>query len=151
MHLSATATRRSIGLLILLLALWAGVHGCASPPTRPPAPPSGGHTLALSYTDFQSSVSPILERQGCDAGGDCHGGGIRGTFQLSPATAKDPVFDFDQVVLQVVPVERDSSPILTRPLAIAAGGTPHPYKPFNTAGDSDYMTIRAWILAGVLQ
>jgi len=151
MLLSGTATRRSVGLLILMLALWAGVHGCASSPTRPPSPPSGGQVLVLSYADFQSSVSPVLERQGCDAGGDCHGGGIRGTFQLSPATAKDLIFDFDQVALQIYPTERDSSPILTRPLALTAGGTPHPVKPFAATGDSDYMTIRTWIMAGLLQ
>jgi hypothetical protein len=138
-------------MLLSLLALWGGAHGCASPPTRPPSPPSGGHVLVLSFADFQSSVSPVLERQGCDAGGDCHGGGIRGTFQLSPSTAKDLQFDFDQVVMQAYPTVRDSSPILTRPLAIAAGGTAHPFKPFATTSDPDYVSIRTWIMAGVLQ
>ena len=148
---SGTAPRRSVGLLILLLALWMGMHGCAAPPTRPPAAPSGGQVLVLSFAQFQASVSPVLERQGCDAGGDCHGGGIRGTFQLSPTTAKDLAFDFDQVALQTYPTERESSPILTRPLAIAAGGTPHPVKPFATTSDSDYVAIRTWIMTGVLQ
>ena len=148
---SGTAPRRSAGLLILLLASWAGIHGCATPPTRPPVVPSGGQVLVLSFAQYQASVAPVLERQGCDAGGDCHGGGIRGTFQLSPTTAKDLVFDFDQVCLQTYPVERDSSPILTRPLAITAGGTPHPFKPFATTSDTDYVSIRTWIMAGTLQ
>jgi hypothetical protein len=148
---SGTAPRRSAALLILLLASWAGLHGCATPPTRPVAVPSGGQVLELSFGQFVSTVSPVLERQGCDAGGDCHGGGIRGTFQLSPTTAKDLVFDFNQVVLQTYPTERDSSPILTRPLAIAAGGTPHPIKPFATTSDTDYVAIHTWIMAGVLK
>jgi len=148
---SGTAPRKSAAVLILLLPLWAGLHGCATPPTRPVAVPGGGQVLVLDFSAFQSTVSPILERQGCDAGGDCHGGGIRGTFQLSPATAKDLVLDFNQVVLQTYPTERDSSPILTRPLALAAGGTPHPIKPFATTADTDYVAIHAWIMAGVLK
>ena len=151
MSLSGHTTRRSIVLLLSLTALWGGLHGCAAPPTRPPVPPSGGQVLVLDYAAFQSSVSPILARHGCDADGDCHGGGVRGTFQLSPPTAKDPNFDFNQVVMQIYPTMRDASPILTRPLAIAAGGTPHPFKPFATTGDADYAVIRAWIMAGVLQ
>lgn len=105
----------------------------------------------LSFEGFKTSVSPVLERHGCDAGGDCHGGGPRGTLQLSPVGAKDLQYDFDQVVLQVYPTLRDSSPILTRPLDLAAGGTPHPYKAFASTSDSDYVAIRTWIRAGVLQ
>ena len=51
----------------------------------------------LDYATFISEVEPVLERNGCDAGGDCHGGGIRGTLALSPQGAKDPAFDFVQV------------------------------------------------------
>ena len=133
-----------------LLALSGVLAGCVSP-AAPPQPPGGGQRLVLSFDGFKATVSPVLERNGCDAGGDCHGGGIRGTLQLSPAGAKDLQFDFDQVVLQVYPAARDSSPILTRPLALAAGGIPHPYKPFASIDDTDYITIRQWIHAGVLQ
>jgi hypothetical protein len=150
MRPSGTTARRSVVVVLALLALWGGVHGCVSP-TVPIGPPGGGQHLALSFATFTSTVSPILERQGCDAGGDCHGGGIRGTLQLSPRGAKDLAFDFDQVSMQVYPTSRDLSPILTRPLALAAGGTPHPFKPFASAADSDYIAIRAWIQAGVLQ
>ena len=133
-----------------LLALAAVVAGCISP-AAPARAPSGGQRLVLSFDGFKAAVSPVLERNGCDAGGDCHGGGIRGTLQLSPVGAKDLQFDFDQVVLQVFPTMRDSSAILTRPLALAAGGSPHPYKPFASTADSDYVAIRQWIQAGVLQ
>ena len=137
-------------LAIALCALPGVVLGCSSP-TAPPAPPGGGHTLLLDYTTFEQSVEPILVRQGCDATGDCHGGGIRGTLQLSPPGAKDVRFDFDQAVLQVSTSARSSSPILTKPLAIAAGGTPHSFKPFASTADADYQAILQWIMAGVVQ
>jgi hypothetical protein len=118
----------------------------------PPPPPSGGHTLSLDPTEFAQNVEPVLVQHGCDtvAGGDCHGGGINGTFELSPPTAKDPQFDFDQVSLQVNPAERDSSKILLKPLAndgvLHAGG-----KAFSDVNDPGYQAIHQWIMHGVLQ
>ena len=103
----------------------------------------------LSYAGFVQDVEPALSRRGCDAGGDCHGGGIRGTLELSPSNAKDPQFDFAQVVLEVSTVAPDSSLSLLKPLAIAAGGVPHSFTPFASASDSDYQKIRGWIASGV--
>ena len=105
----------------------------------------------LNESEFNATVEPVLVRQGCDATGDCHGGGIRGTFELSPPGAKNSHFDFLQSSMQVSIVERDSSRLLTQPLALAAGGTPHPYKPFASTSDSDYVAIRQWILDGVIR
>ena len=122
--------------------------GCAAP-TSPPKPPSGGTQLHLDYGAFASGVEPILVAHGCDAGGDCHGGGIRGTLQLSPETAKDTLYDFRQVSLQVTSNFPDQSPILTRPLADSAGGTPHSVKVFADTNDTQWRTIRAWVWAGV--
>jgi hypothetical protein len=133
-----------------VLTVLSFAEGCKSP-TEPPAAPSGGHVLVLSYSTFASQVEPVLMRQGCDATGDCHGGGIRGTLQLSPPGAKDTQFDFNQVILEVYPTERDSSLILTKPLALSAGGVPHSYKPFASVADTDYQAIHGWIMAGVLQ
>jgi len=135
---------------LALFALSLGLPGCSSP-TAPPAPPGGGQRLVLSFDQFQQTVEPVLVRQGCDAGGDCHGGGIRGTLELSPQGAKDVQFDFDQVALQVYATNRESSPILTAPLAAHSGGTPHPYKPFDTTADPDYQAILEWIMAGTVQ
>lgn len=104
---------------------------------------------SLSFEVFAATVEPVLQRHGCDAGGDCHGGGIRGSLQLSPPDAKDARFDFDQVVLQVWAAHPDQSPILTEPLATDAGGTSHAVKPFASTADSGYAAIRGWILAGV--
>ena len=94
-------------------------------------------------------MEPILVAHGCDAGGDCHGGGIRGTLQLSPETAKDTLFDFHQVALQVTSNFPDQSPILTRPLADSEGGTAHSVKVFADTNDTEWRTLRAWVRAGV--
>jgi hypothetical protein len=140
--------RRGIAILLALFAVPLAHHGCASPVESPP-PPGGGVELVLDYDRFVAEVEPVLERHGCDAGGDCHGGGIRGSLALSPAGAKDPAFDFAQVSLQVSPTAIPASPILTEPLALGAGGTPHGVKPFATTDDDDYRAVRAWIEAGV--
>ncbi len=144
-HSSPTPRR-----VLAWLALPASLLGCVSP-TAPPAPPGGGQQLVLSESEFDAHVEPVLVRQGCDATGDCHGGGIRGTFELSPRGAKDAHFDFQQASQQVTITSRDSSRLLTQPLALAAGGTPHPYKPFASTADTDYVAIRQWILAGVVR
>ena len=134
----------------MALVMLAALPGCHDP-VQPPGPPSGGHMLTLDYDEFVTSVAPVLARNGCDAGGDCHGGGIRGTLALSPQGAKDPAFDFAQVSLQVDPIEIDSSHILTKPLALAAGGVPHGVKVFATTADSGYQAIHTWLLHGVLR
>lgn len=141
---------RRAATAMVLLTLPAVVHGCTSP-TAPTQPPGGGTRVVLDYDVYVAEVAPVLHAKGCDAEGDCHGGGIRGSLELSPASAKDLRFDFDQVALQVRPSPRDSSPILTEPLALAAGGTPHGFKPFDNTADPDWQTIRAWVLAGVQQ
>ena len=142
---------RTVVPLALALSVLPGVvQGCSSP-TAPPQPPGGGQRLVLDFAQFEQSVEPVLVAHGCDATGDCHGGGIRGSLELSPPGAKDVRFDFDQVALQVSAATRTASPILTEPLAIAAGGTPHSVKPFDSTSDPDYQAILAWIMAGVPQ
>ena len=141
--------RRTVAPLAIVLGALPGVVSGCSTPTAPPAPPGGGQSLTLDFNQFAQTVDPVLARQGCDATGDCHGGGIRGSLQLSPAGAKDTRFDFDQVVLQVSASSPAASPILTEPLALTAGGTPHSFKPFTSTSDSDYQAILTWIMAGV--
>ena len=139
---------RSIVLLAAgLIALPVLAHGCATP-AEPPTPPGGGSVPELDFALFASEVEPVLVRQGCDATGDCHGGGIRGSLELSPPGAKDVQFDFEQIALQVSATDSPQSPVLTEPLALAAGGTPHAFKPFATTLDSDYQSILGWIEAG---
>lgn len=146
-HSHTTAAPRRCALAILVGSPLVAL-GCVSP-SAPPPPPSGGQAFTPSYADFQAAVEPVLQRHGCDAAGDCHGGGPRGAFELSPAGDKDAAFDFAQVSLQVNAVTPDSSRILTKPLALAAGGVPHQVKPFASTADTEYVAIRGWILAGV--
>jgi hypothetical protein len=127
--------------------LGIGVSGCgsANPAT---SPPTGGAVFELSADLFAATVEPVLVAEGCDAAGDCHGGGIRGTFELSPASAKDIAFDFEQARRQVNPYAPDASPILAKPLAEPIGGAPHSLEPFASVDDPGYAAIRAWIDAG---
>ncbi len=127
------------------LVLTAASLGCSSP-AGPPDPPSGGQDFVLDFDRFQAEVAPVLVEYGCHAA-QCHGGGIRGTYELSPS-GNDPTFDFDQSALQVNPYDRLESPLLTRPLA---GATPHAHEPFADDSDPGYVAIRDWILAGEFQ
>lgn len=145
------ARNRAIASSVLsLLALPGVIAGCSSP-TAPPPPAGGGSVIVLDYDQFTATVAPVLQQHGCDAEGDCHGGGFRGTLRLSPPGAKNLRYDFDQVSLQVSPLQRDSSRILTEPLALEAGGTPHAIKPFATTADSGWQALRAWVDAGVVR
>jgi hypothetical protein len=139
------------GLLGLALLGYPGLFSACRGVTEPPDPPGGGQTYFLGYPQFEATVAPVLSRQGCDADGDCHGGGIRGTLELSPPGDKDLAFDFAQVSLQVNGHDPEASPILTKPLAEAAGGTPHGSKPFADASDPDYQALLTWIKNGSFQ
>jgi hypothetical protein len=128
-------------------ALAAG-HGCDQPSTTSPQPPGGGKSYVLDYAVFESQVDPILTARGCD-NLDCHGGGIRGTFELSPFDDKDLAFDFAQARLQVNGSDPAASSLLQKPLAEEAGGTAHGGgAAFASTGDPDYQALRAWIEAG---
>jgi hypothetical protein len=134
---------------LALLVLPGAWEGCSSP--TQPAPPGGGQSVVYSYDEFAARVEPVLMQRGCDATGDCHGGGIRGTFALSPASAKDVHYDFNQAILQLSASSPSHSALLTQPLADSAGGTPHPYKPFATTADTGYQAILQWAVDGVRQ
>ncbi len=112
-----------------------------------PEPPGGGQEFVLDLASFQANVLPVLTQYGCNAMA-CHGGGIRGTYQLSPVGAPDVAFDFAQTGLQVNPFDPAASPILAEPLASAAGGTTHQLEPFDSIDHPDYITILAWIESG---
>ncbi len=96
---------------------------------------------------FEANVAPILSSYGCD-NLSCHGGGIRGTYELSPPDAKDVAFDFAQSSQQVRGYDFTGSPLLAKPLADDGGTAPHSYEPFATVEDPAYQTILEWISAG---
>jgi len=137
---------RATGVLGLLALAAAG---CQTP-TDPPPPPGGGQEYELDFDAFQQTVAPVLVEYGCHAV-ECHGGGIRGTFELSPPELPDAAFDFAQARLQVNPVEPDRSPLLAKPLAQEAGGEQHSWEPFSTPDHEGYRAIRDWIRSGELR
>jgi hypothetical protein len=144
----------AIGTVAAFLACCAVVCVCAlngcSGPTAGPEPPSGGRAFVLDYNTFATVIDPILTAQGCDNVA-CHGGGIRGTFELSPNTQKNLSLDFSQASLQVTPTDFAASPLLMKPLAESAGGAAHAATPaqFASTDDPDYQAILSWIEAGV--
>ncbi len=71
-----------LGCGALLGALVA--NGCDVSSPREPDPPGGGQSYVLDYDVFVTEIDTILTAQGCD-NLNCHGGGIRGTFELSPS------------------------------------------------------------------
>lgn len=144
--------RPSHSIAVLGLTLLP-VFGCADDPMAPagPEPVGGGQTYVLDAEAFAAIVSPILTRKGCDAGGQCHGDGIRGTYQLSPTSNKDRDFDFTQSALQVDGHDPAASPLLTEPLDPAWGGTVHAVIGFDDTSDPDYQAILAWIEDGEFQ
>ncbi len=120
--------------------------GCGSP-TEPTPPPGGGQEYVLDYDTFVSGVAPVLLQAGCKSL-ECHGGGIRGNYQLSPADASNLTYDYEQTILQVTSFDLDASPILTQPLAAEAGGEPHPHEPFRSPEDPGFLAIQAWVRSG---
>ena len=140
--------RRSDRIEFGLLAMATLVMGCGEDPATTTPIPGGGRDIILDYQQFEQTISPLLTTHGCDAGGNCHGGGIRGTFELSPVDDKDIAFDFAQVELQVSAYAPEESALLLMPLAQAEGGLPHATEPFDSQAHTDYQTILQWILEG---
>lgn len=142
--------RHLLILCFCFAAALAALGGCADDPTGPQEPEAtGGETFVVDYDTFVQAISPILREEGCDAGGDCHGGGIRGTFALSPAQDPDPDFDYEQASLQVRGDSPGASPLLVKPLAPEAGGRPHAVSAFESTDDPHYQAILGWIESGV--
>jgi hypothetical protein len=151
-HMDARGNMKRTALSTLLVgsaALAVAVaSGCERASTTDPTPPSGGQTYVLDYDVFASSIDPLLSAYGCD-NPTCHGGGIRGTFELSPAGNKDFAFDFAQARLQVNGHDPVSSPLIMKPLAPECGGPGHAGGfVFTELDNPDYLAILAWIEAG---
>ena len=139
----------SITGALLLIAVVLG--GCSDASPGDPAPPSGGREYVLDVEAYGTVIAPVLTGKGCDNLA-CHGGGLRGTFQLSPFDDKDLAYDFDQVALHVDPADPAASSLLMKPLDMAAGGDVHTADSenfgFMSTGDPDYQAILNWIEEG---
>jgi hypothetical protein len=132
-------------------AFMAAASGCISSPSDDPPPPSGGHQYVFDYDMFATEIDSILTDKGCDTVA-CHGGGIRGTYELSPNTDKDIDLDFAQSILQADGNDPPQSSLLIKPLAQSAGGAAHAGgESFADTGDPGYAAILAWIEAGESQ
>jgi hypothetical protein len=141
-------TAAALGAASVATFALATGSGCDRPSTTAPEAPGGGQTFVLDYGVFASQVDTILTARGCD-NLSCHGGGIRGTFELSPVDDKDVAFDFAQARLQVNGTDPASSPLLMKPLAESAGGAAHGGgTSFASTDDPDYQAVLAWIEAG---
>jgi len=134
-----------------LAAIGCITAGCDRPSPNDPDPPTGGQKYVMNYSYFATTVNPILSAHGCD-NLNCHGGGIRGTFELSPANDKDPAFDYQQASLQVFPPDPVESPLVMKPLAAECGGDTHGGGAFFfSLDDPDYLAILNWIENGEYQ
>ena len=136
-------------LLVVSAAVAVAVaSGCDKASPTDPTPPGGGQAYVLDYGVFATSVDSLLSAHGCD-NATCHGGGIRGTFELSPNGNKNVQFDFEQARMQVNGHDPVASPLIMKPLAPECGGPGHAggYT-FTELDDPDYLAILAWIEAG---
>jgi hypothetical protein len=144
---NTTHPARAFAAACAAVALLAAA-GCQHASTSAPEPPGGGRSFVLDYQVFASQIDTLLTAKGCD-NLSCHGGGIRGTFELSPANDKDVALDFSQASLQVNGTDPAASPLLAKPLAPTAGGAEHAGDAsFASTDDPGYQAIRAWIEAG---
>ena len=143
-------SRHLVTVPILLLAAVV-LGGCNSASPSAPTIPSGGRVYVLDAEAYGTVIAPVLTDKGCD-NLDCHGGGLRGTFQLSPAGDKDLAYDFAQTILQVTPADPAASPLLMKPLDPDAGGDVHTadseHFGFMSTADPDYQAVLDWIEAG---
>ena len=145
-----TRVRRLLLPITATVLLATGCAGDGSDPTGPDVA-GGGQERVLDYDTFRTAVAPILHAEGCSAMGDCHGGGLRGAFQLSPAGDRDDAFDFQQASEQIDDLDPAASPLLRKPLAANAGGAPHSVTAFTSTDDTGYRAILEWIEAGELR
>lgn len=145
-------SRRGAWRLVPVALALAPACGCRPADPTMPEPPGGGTAWTWDEAQFASTVAPVFTARGCDTI-ECHGGGIRGTFALSPADDKDLAFDFAQAGWQADGESPAASPLLRKPLAVSAGGVPHAGDGeggiFTSTDDPDYQAILAWIAAGV--
>jgi hypothetical protein len=126
-------------LAVVLAGLVSG--GCEG--LQDPEPPGGGPELDLDYGVFVQAVEPLLAARGC-SNTACHGG--QGSGELMLSGGANPEADFVAVRGHVTPWEPRASPLLLKPLAVAAGGVVHGGGDvFADTTDADYATLLAWV------
>jgi len=136
---------------LVLVLIMAALFG-----QQPAAPPAALSTL--DYEVFKTKVQPIfLARRGEHARCvSCHaGGGQTPRLQrLSPGattwTEEQSRLNFEEVKRLVAPGDPLASRLLTKPLAVAAGGDSFHIgsKHWASQGDPEWQTLAAWVRAG---
>lgn len=147
------------------LVAFAACDGPGNPPVAPPA---------LDFGYFVCAVQPILDRE-CSAPA-CHGTPARGLQILSPSrmrmaaeypkaradlsgeeielgihpalTDAELSFNYEQCrAFAVAHAPTETSQLLSRPLAVAAGGLYHEARGdiFSSREDDGYLTLEAWL------
>lgn len=100
--------------------------------------------MPLDYPFFVTHVEPVLQARDCSRTAGCHGGQGAGMLLLSGGL--DPQSDFTNVRAHTRPWDPPASPLLLKPLAVAAGGVVHGGgETFADTTDADYETLRRWI------
>lgn len=119
-----------------------GLAACNGP--AEPQAPGGGRELDLDEAYFTRFVEPVFTARGCAQTDGCHGGQGAGMLLLSGGLHGHA--DFVAVLPHTRPWNPDTSPLLQKPLAVAAGGVVHGGGDvFADSLDADYRTLRAWI------
>lgn len=129
-------------LLVALVAVaGAGCDGAEPIPLFDPGP----HGLEMPPLDqkvFMSEVLPLFDRRGCSSI-HCHGSGTH-PFPLTGGA--DAELDLYRTADQVEFEDPQSSFLLLKPLAEAAGGVPHNAGDiFTDRTDPDYLVLARWI------
>lgn len=128
-------TRRFVPVLALAV--------CACDGVQEPRVAGGGPDVHLDQAVFVDRVVPVLDRRGCDSVA-CHGG--QGSGELLLSGGLDLEADFNAVAAFTTPWAVDSSPLLLKPLAVAAGGVVHGGGDiFADTLDVDYRALHEWI------
>jgi hypothetical protein len=112
----------------------------------------------LDQAVFQATIQPILDSRGCSQAG-CHyrdkndpnSGGPGGSFRIfdcagNSCTSEQLLANYDSASGMANIPNPTTSKLLTKPLALAAGGVQHLGGDiFMSAADPDYVAILGWI------
>lgn len=112
----------------------------------------------LDYNRFMTEIEPLLLTQTYSSPGpglmscfDCHGQSPSAAYTAFPLLTGQSRANFTEVGRQITLSDPDTSPLLLKPLALAAGGIPHGTgnnggEQFPTVLDANYQTILNWII-----
>ncbi len=112
----------------------------------------------LDQVAFAAAIQPILDTRGCSQAG-CHyrdksnpnTGGPGGSFRIfecsgAPCTPEELLANYDSAAGMANFANPTTSKLLTKPLALSAGGVQHlGGDVFLSTADADYAAVLGWI------